>query len=234
MPGNLYVLGGTKLFAAIGVTYPAGSTVTCTNGTSTLKAKTTTGQWVFAIPKPGTWTVTSTDGTSSKSQSVEISARGQNERLTLSYELLLFDGGALVGWSPMVKNSQNDSCSIGSSIICSRKQGVSLSYTGALAYTSEAVSLENYKSLKVRFRSVSGLSAHIGLHSMNNSALSDRDVYTNWAASRECSVAEFGGGGTAELDISACSGSELCVVLGLSAVKNETGSACEVDRVWLE
>lgn len=94
MPGNIYVLGGgTKLFAAIGVTYPAGSTLTCTNGTKTLTAKTTSGQWVFAIPKAGTWTVTATDGTNTKSQSVSITSEGQFESMALSYQLHLFKAG---------------------------------------------------------------------------------------------------------------------------------------------
>ena len=65
-------VAGSKLFAAIGVTYPAGSTLTCTNGTKTLTAKNTSGQWVFAIPEAGTWTVTATQGPNTKSQSVSI------------------------------------------------------------------------------------------------------------------------------------------------------------------
>lgn len=91
--------GGTKLFAAIGVTYPEGSTVTCTNGTKTLTAKTTSGQWVFAIPEAGTWTVTATDGTNSQSQSVSITAEGQFESVELTYELVLFDCGAVEPWT---------------------------------------------------------------------------------------------------------------------------------------
>lgn len=85
----IYVLSGagTKLFAAIGVTYPAGSTVTCTNGTKTLTAKTTSGQWVFAIPEAGTWTVTA--GT--KSKSVAITTEGQFESVNLA-EIVLYDG----------------------------------------------------------------------------------------------------------------------------------------------
>lgn len=92
MKGAIMTSGGGgigKLFAAIGVTYPAGSTVTCTNGTKTLTAKTTTGQWLFVIPETGTWTVTSTDGTNSKSQSVEITTEGQVESVTLSYRTYL-------------------------------------------------------------------------------------------------------------------------------------------------
>lgn len=78
-------VAGSKLFAAIGVTYPAGSTLTCTNGTKTLKAKTTSGQWVFAIPEVGTWTLEITDGTRTKSQSVNISTEGQSENVKLVY-----------------------------------------------------------------------------------------------------------------------------------------------------
>ncbi len=88
--------GGTTLFAAIGVTYPAGSTLTCTNGSKTLQAKNTSGQWVFSIPKPNTlpetWTVTATNGSKTKNQSVSITKEGQFESVTLSYALILFDG----------------------------------------------------------------------------------------------------------------------------------------------
>lgn len=95
MKGAIMFSGGGsgKLFAAIGATYPAGSTLTCTNGTKTLTAKTTSGQWVFAIPEAGTWTVTATQGTNTKSQSVSITAEGQFESVTLSYGLYLYKSG---------------------------------------------------------------------------------------------------------------------------------------------
>lgn len=93
----IYVMsgGGTKLFAAIGVTYPEGSVLTCTNGTKTLTAKNTSGQWVFAIPETGTWTVTATDGTNTSSKSVEITAEGQNVSVNLAYrtEGYLYNAG---------------------------------------------------------------------------------------------------------------------------------------------
>lgn len=91
--------GGTKLFAAIGVTYPAGSVVTCTNGTKTLTAKNTSGQWVFAIPEAGTWTVKATSGSNTKSQSVSITSEGQFEQIALSFELVLFDSSLADGYS---------------------------------------------------------------------------------------------------------------------------------------
>ena len=78
-------VSGGKLFAVIAVTYPAGSTCTCTNGTKTYTAKDTSGQWIFCIPSAGTWTVTATDGTNTKTQEVSITAEQQAEKVTLGY-----------------------------------------------------------------------------------------------------------------------------------------------------
>ena len=92
----IYVMsGGGKTFAAIGVTYPEGSELICTDGTKTLKAKTTSGQWVFSIPKEGTWTVTSTQGSNSASKTITISDEGQCEKIILAYEFVLFSSAGL-------------------------------------------------------------------------------------------------------------------------------------------
>lgn len=56
--------GGTgKAYAAISVTYPIGSVCTCSNGSKTLKAKDTSGSFLFLVPSGGEWTVSCTDGT---------------------------------------------------------------------------------------------------------------------------------------------------------------------------
>lgn len=90
--------GGTsKTYAVIGVTYPTGSNCTCTDGAKTLKLKNTSGQGIFLIPYAATWTVTATNGTNTKSQSVEITTEGQIISVTLSYGLFLFDGGDNTG-----------------------------------------------------------------------------------------------------------------------------------------
>lgn len=86
---------GGKTFAAISVTYPAGSTCTCTNSTKTLTLKNTSGQGFFLIPYAATWTVTATDGTNTKSESIEITTEGQTVSLKLIYELVLYENGAL-------------------------------------------------------------------------------------------------------------------------------------------
>lgn len=82
---------GGKLVAAISVTYPAGSVCTCTNGIKTLKAKDTNGQWLFALPSAGEWSVSCTDGTNTASETVTV-AEGTAETVVLGYSLVLLDG----------------------------------------------------------------------------------------------------------------------------------------------
>ena len=87
----IYVMsGGTKAFAVISVTYPAGSVCTCSDGTKTLSLKDTSGHGFFLIPYAGKWIVTATDGTNTKSESVEITSEGQSVSVTLSYAVFIF------------------------------------------------------------------------------------------------------------------------------------------------
>ena len=98
----------SKPYAVIGVTYPSGSTCTCTNGRKTLTTKDTSGKAMFIIPSAGTWTVTAVSGSKSKSIAVSITAEGQVEVVTLIYELILFDGGdntgVTGGWTYTITN----------------------------------------------------------------------------------------------------------------------------------
>ena len=93
--GNPITLGGGigKAFAVIVVSYPEGSTCTCTDGTKTLKLKDTSGRGIFLIPYAATWTVTCTDGTKTKSESVEITTEGQSESVQLTYPYYLLKDG---------------------------------------------------------------------------------------------------------------------------------------------
>lgn len=111
--GNCFITrrggGISKAYAVIGVTYPAGSTCTCTDGAKTLTLKNTSGQGLFIIPYAATWTVTATDGTNTKSESVEITSEGQSVSVTLSYALVLFDNGdntdVTGGWTYTITDS---------------------------------------------------------------------------------------------------------------------------------
>lgn len=83
-----------KVYAVIGVTYPTGSTCTCTNGAKTLTAKDTTGRALFVIPSAGTWTVKAVSGSKSKSKTVSITAEGQVETVELIFETILWEAGS--------------------------------------------------------------------------------------------------------------------------------------------
>lgn len=83
------------LFAAtINITYPAGSTCTCSDGTTTLSAPDTSGTWACIVPNAGTWTATSTSGTETDSKAVTITTDGQSISVELSYALFLFKPNA--------------------------------------------------------------------------------------------------------------------------------------------
>lgn len=81
-----YTVTLTYFAATIAVTYPSGSTCTCSNGTTTLTAPNTTGSYTFTVPSAGTWTVKSTNGTDTARQAVSITANGQSTSVTLSYK----------------------------------------------------------------------------------------------------------------------------------------------------
>lgn len=85
--------GGGTPYAAIGVTYPSGSTCTCTNGSKTLTAKDTTGKALFVIPHAGTWTVKAVKGSQSASKAVSITAEGQYATAELTFARLIFKNG---------------------------------------------------------------------------------------------------------------------------------------------
>lgn len=88
-----YVVVIAYFSATINITYPAGSTCTCSDGTTTLSAPDTSGTWACIVPNAGTWTVSSTDGYKSKSADVVITTNGQTESVTLLYITYLFKDG---------------------------------------------------------------------------------------------------------------------------------------------
>ena len=94
MIGKTNVGGGSSnsAWAYIGVTYPSGSTCSATNGSLTLNASGTSGLFVFQIPEPTstpeTWTVSCTNGTQTKSETVSVTSQYQNIVVTLTYSRL--------------------------------------------------------------------------------------------------------------------------------------------------
>ena len=159
MIGETNVGGGAKAFALIGVTYSAGSTCTCTDGMKTLKLKNTSGQGIFIIPYAATWTVTATNGTNTKSQSVEITTEGQNVSVTLSYELLLFDGGDKTG----VTGGWEADGHGGPTLVLGNNIGIDDSFPGSSGYkswmfaTNNLVDVRGHTKLHAIVKKISGI-----------------------------------------------------------------------------
>lgn len=100
-----YTLTIAYFSATISITYPAQSTCVVKNSSGTQVASDTntsdgTKTWTAMVDAAGTYTITATatDGSGkTKSTTVSITTDGQSESVTLTYELILFDGGDNTG-----------------------------------------------------------------------------------------------------------------------------------------
>lgn len=142
--------GGGIPYAIIGVTYPSGSTCTCTNGTRTLTAKDTTGKAMFVIPSAGTWTVKCVKGSQSASKAVKITAEGQVATVELTYDLILFDGtdNTDVTGGLKLQVGNYDSAVVSSAPISGGK--ITFNKTGYVGvYPAKKADITNYSTLRV-------------------------------------------------------------------------------------
>lgn len=152
--------GGSDLahaYAIIMVEYPVGSTLTCSNGTKTLKAGNTYGAWAFGVPSGGTWVVDCFDGvdyeTSSKKTraTVEITELGQTKSIELLYAFYLFDdekGGAVntdATGGFTISKSSGSSCEVTSEHI--RFRSTDTSGQACRIMTANALNMEKYSKI---------------------------------------------------------------------------------------
>lgn len=81
--------------ATIAVTYPAGSTCTCSKDGKTFTAPNTSGSHTFTVDSAGSWTVTITDPSLqlSKSETISIATNGQAANLSLDYYIWIVKNG---------------------------------------------------------------------------------------------------------------------------------------------
>lgn len=166
--------------ATINITYPAGSTCTCSDGSTTLTAPDTSGTWACVVPNAGTWTVTCTDGSKSKSVDVSITADGQSESVTLTYSLVIFDGtnggdntNVTGGW---VRNPSSSSSSLNVSDT-SVKFSSSSAGTSRRCSTVNAIDFSEYKTLYFDGINEGGNNYNFALSTQNTSS-SGGDVAT--------------------------------------------------------
>lgn len=141
--------GGSKVVASIVVTYPVGSTLTCTLGGKVLTAKDTSGKWVFGLPSTGSWVVKAVKGSKSKSATVKITAEGQVATVELAYDYIIFsnetglnsvysDGG---GGAAVTVSTDSSGIKI---LTFSNGGGY-----GRMAYIKPSIDLTKYATLKI-------------------------------------------------------------------------------------
>lgn len=165
------------LFAAtINITYPAGSTCTCSDGTTTLSAPDTSGTWACIVPNAGTWTAAATDGVENTSESVSITTDGQIVAIELSYLLWLYKSGNTYnavtgGWSVAEHGSTGGSfdsvltLNDDSMLLSTEVWGGSVAY--ANAFTNNSIDLTGVNTLKFKITGI------------GNTAYSDKEGHTH-------------------------------------------------------
>lgn len=165
------------LFAAtINITYPAGSTCTCSDGTTTLSAPDTSGTWACIVPNAGTWTAAATDGVENTSETVSITTDGQIVAIELSYLLWLYKSGNTYnavtgGWSVAEHASTGGSfdsvltLNDDSMLLSTEVFGGSVAY--ANAFTNNSIDLTGVNTLKFKITGI------------GNTAYSDKEGNTH-------------------------------------------------------
>ena len=152
--------------ATINITYPAGSTCTCSDGTTTLSAPDTSGTWTCTVPNAGTWTVTSTSGTETDSKAVTITTDGQSVSVALSYFLWLYKDGDTCdavsgGWSSPVWAHEDFS-----KVVTFNESSMQIStevFGGSVGYghvfTNSVIDLSEISTLKFRITGIGATSS---------------------------------------------------------------------------
>ena len=212
----------SKPYAVIDVTYPAGSTCTCTNGSKTLTAKGTGGKALFVIPSAGTWTVKAVSGSKSTSKTVSITAEGQVATVTLTYELYIFKSGSGLTSGYSVEGSGSVSKDRISWSGSSDSGGISM-------YIKPAVALKDYTKLCIDFECTYNYGGNYGMGFGvgKDAATGTRIDWTNWTAKVTSTAQGAIARNTVQCDISALTDSEYIKIVG-------SYSAGKVYNIWLE
>ena len=152
------------LFAAtINITYPAGSTCTCSDGTTTLSAPDTSGTWTCIVPNAGTWTATATDGVENTSESVSITTDGQIAAIELSYLLWLYKSGNTYnavtgGWSvsehPSTGGTFDGILTLNDDSMLLSTEALGGSVVYANAFTNNSIDLTGVNTLKFKITGI--------------------------------------------------------------------------------
>ena len=201
----------SSAFGYIVANFPTtAASCTCSSGGTVLEADAAglaRGQFVFEVPAAGTWTVTISSGTDTKSESVSITAAGQAKVVKLSFSLILLDGGdectdVTGGWEKLINTT--------ATIV---NTGSGLKLTGQSAnmchcYTVNKIDVSGRNMLKMHIAENPSLIASVTM------GLKATKSATNWVANK---VIGKGYTGDTELDISSVTSGEYWVGISIAS-----------------
>ncbi len=224
----------TAGFGSIVVNYPSGSSCTCSNGSTTLTASTSTGEYVFSVPSSGTWTITSTKDTQTASASVSITTINQVAEVNLSYDIILYNAGNIYenvtgGWN----NPAVTSGSAGWSVTTSSFDTDFITMTSASASmcsisTKNKISLVGKTSLNISIGNYSTKGNSYGHSEIGIAAASTfTDINCPNFTSVYGAYQTINGTGVFSLDITSHQSSFYIVVFGGSR-------GLTVNKIWIE
>ena len=218
--------------ASINITYPANSTCVVTNsGGQTVASDTNTGSstktWTATVNATGTYTVTATatDGSgNSKSQSVEITNDGQSVSVTLSYQLILFDGGVVVPWKVI---QANPTATISDTIYLYAADPTTPVVSAVR--TTNKINLSGYSMLK--YTVTQNVNPEVAFMCVTSSTSAPINAgITNTVTSAVVAYGQPTATGTYSVDVSTINAEYYISI----AVGHYGGSGLRISKVWLE
>jgi hypothetical protein len=234
-----YTLTIAYFSATISITYPAQSTCVIKNSSGTQVASdTNTGTsakaWTTTVDASGTYTITATatDGSGkTKSTTVSITTDGQSERVTLTFEMILFDNGIIgdIKWdASKVDDATYCTNSVADVIWLSGivyDNGLVFVAPSATRGISSAIDLTNYNKVNVRVKQVLSNTGTAKIY-VGTSALGDQIATANIALTD---------GQISSLDISSVTESKY-ISIYVRPTDGTYGNKIDVkfDKVWLE
>lgn len=213
-----YTLAITYFIATIAVTYPEGSTCTCSDGNTTLTAPDTSGSYTFTVGNIATWTVTCTNGEDTASQDVSITAEGQSKSVTLAYGHFLYLKGNTFdtetgGWEATAAYSQGNHNSVTPSLTFDEDNffaEVSGASNTGVVKTANKIDLSSVSTVKVNVAAANSSSENCYGHIVALNTTS-----SNWALSS--ALKKFIDSGTATLDVSKVDSAYVGIALSVGA-----------------
>lgn len=224
--------GGQKVVASITVSYPAGSTCTCTLGSKVLTAKDTSGKWVFGLPSIGDWVLKYTNDSASISKTVSITSEGQAQTVVMN--ALLYSAGneftALTGgwesFNPTIyalgeatKNSNN--------LYLKAKYQYDGWYSIAFG-TKNKIDLSKFSTLHLNVTATTGVNSGDTCAQMGLCSVKDKTVYSSPVAKVNLPTSA----GAATLDVSSYTGSYYVFFLAGNR-SNNTDRTVTTNKIWL-